>query len=197
MVTKVGKGVVPSKQQFVQTERGAHVEWGKLVLSNPAAAAVMHQLVAVMDRQNAVAISHQVLADLVGMHQTTIKKALRFLRENRWIQVVQLGQRGTVNAYVINEQVAWADYRDNKKLAIFSARIVASAADQDAVTLKPQKLRKVPIIYPPEEALPVGDLKPGDQESLPGLEPVVIGPAQVDVGDVEVIEASVAPRLKN
>lgn len=175
-MTKVGKGVVPSRQTWVQTQREAHVEWGKLVLHNPAAAAVMHQLVAVMDRQNAVAISHGTLADLVGMHQTTIKKALKYLKDNRWIQVVQLGQRGTVNAYVINTEVAWADYRENKKLAIFSARIVADAADQDEAALNPRKpLRKIPIIYPPEEALPVGDLRPGDQASLPGFEPVVVG----------------------
>jgi len=197
-MTRVGKSVVPSRQMWVQTQREAHVEWGKLVLNNPTAAAVMHQLVAVMDRQNAVAISHGTLAELVGIHQTTIKKALKYLRDNRWIQVIQLGQRGTVNAYVINTEVAWADYRENKKLAIFSARIVADAADQDVAALNPKKpLRKIPIIYPPEEALPVGDLKPGDQASLPGFEPVVVGsPSEPDEGeliDIQVME----DRLKN
>jgi hypothetical protein len=175
MVSKVGKAPVPKRQEFVQTQRTAHVEWGKLVLSNPTAAAVMHQLVAFMDRQNAVAISHTTLGELVGLHQTTIKKAIKYLRDHHWVQVIQLGQRGTVNAYVVNDQVAWADYRDNKRLAIFSARIIADAKDQDGLALAPAKLRKVPVIYPPEEALPVGDLRPGDQDSFPGFEPVLLG----------------------
>ena len=152
-------------------------------MSNPAAAAVMHQLVAIMDRNNAVAIAHSTLADLVGVHQTTIKKALKFHKEHRWIQVIQLVQRGTVNAYVINDQVAWADYRDNKRLAIFSARIVASADDQDALTLSSQKLRKVPIIHPPEQALPTGDWPMGEQAQLPGFEAVAEGAPMDDEED--------------
>lgn len=180
MSNKVGKPVTPRPQTWVQTEREAHVHWGRLVVSNPLAAAVMHQLVAIMDRNNAVCISHQTLADLVGCHYTTVKRALKYLETNNWVQVVQIGPRGTVNAYVINERVAWADYRENKKLAIFSARIVADAADQSQAALSPGKLRRVPIIHPPEEALPAGEWPPGSQTQLPGMESVVIGPPHSD-----------------
>ncbi|WP_448208609.1 helix-turn-helix domain-containing protein [Azospirillum sp. sgz302134] len=180
MSREVGKKVTPRAQTWVQTEREAHVQWGRLVVSNPLAAAVMHQLVAIMDRNNAVCISHQTLADLVGCHYTTVKRALKYLEKNNWVQVVQLGVRGTVNAYVINERVAWADYRDNKKLAIFSARIVADAADQSQAALSPGKLRRVPIIHPPEEALPAGEWPPGSQAQLPGMESVVVGPPRDD-----------------
>lgn len=175
-MTKSGlKPAVPKRQTFVQTERAAHVEWGRLVMSKPAAAAVMHQLIALMDKTNAVAISHSTLAELIGVHQTTVKKALKYLREHRWVQVVQLGPRGTVNVYVVNDRVAWADYRDNKRLSIFSARIVASAAEQDEVTLSTKALRKVPIIHPPEKALPSGEWPPGSQPTLEGMEPVAEG----------------------
>lgn len=180
MGREVGKPVSPKVQTWVQTEREAHVQWGRLVVSNPLAAAVMHQLVAIMDRSNAVCISHQTLADLVGCHYTTVKRALKYLETNNWVQVVQVGPRGTVNAYVINERVAWADYRDNKKLAIFSARIVADAADQSQAALAPGKLRRVPIIHPPEEALPAGDWPPGSQGQLPGMESVLVGPPRED-----------------
>lgn len=205
MPQKIGKPAVPAKQTWVQTEREAHVAWGRLVLAQPAAAAVMHQLVALMDRQNAVAISHQTLADLVGVHQTTVKKALRHLKENRWVQVVQLGQRGTVNAYVINDTLAWADYRENKRLAIFSARIVADAAEQNDVALSPGKLRRVPIIHPPEQAMPMGEWPPGGQTQLPGMEAVVVGPrddeaglpAQLDLDDTSRATAWVASLPRN
>jgi len=177
-----GKPAHPKKQTFVQTERDAHVQWGKLVMSRPAAAAVMHQLVALMDRQNAVAISHQTLADVVGCNERTVRRALEYLQDQRWVQVVKIGRRGTVNAYVINERVAWADYRENKRLAIFSARIVADAKDQDAPALSKDKLRKVPIIHPPEQALPSGEWPPGEQAQLPGMEAVAEGWPDEDEG---------------
>jgi len=182
------KPAVPKRQTFVQTERAAHVEWGKLAMSKPAAAAVMHQLIALMDRQNAVAISHQTLAELVDCNERTVRRALDHLQDQRWIQVIKIGKRGTVNAYVINDHVAWADYRDNKRLSIFSARIVADANDQDEATLTAHKLRKVPIIHPPEQALPSGDWPPGSQQTFEGMEPVAEGwpdgPQQTDLEDL-------------
>jgi len=177
-----GKPAHPKKQTFVQTERDAHVQWGRLVMSKPVAAAVMHQLVALMDRQNAVAISHQTLAELVGCHYTTVKNALRYLEDHRWVQVLRIGKRGTVNAYVINERVGWCDYRDNKRLAIFSARIIADAEDQSEAALSKDKLRKVPIIHPPEQALPSGEWPPGEQAQLPGMEAVAEGWPDEDEG---------------
>ena len=172
---------VPARQTFVQTDREAHVQWGRLAVKRPMAAAVMHQLVALMDRKSAVAISHATLATLVGIHQTTVKQALKYLRENNWLQQVQLGKRGTVNVYVVNSRVAWADYRDNLNLAAFDARIVADAQDQDASTLAVADLRKIPIIHPPEEALPEGEWPAGETGYLDGLEPVARGlPATAD-----------------
>lgn len=172
---EVAKPAVPKRQTFVQTEREAHVAWGRLAMTRPAAAAVMHQLVALMDRQNAIAISHQTLADLAGCNERTVRRALEYLQEQRWVQVIKIGKRGTVNAYVINDRVAWADYRDNKRLSIFSARIIADASDQDDLALSSKALRKVPIIHPPEQALPAGEWPPGSQPTFEGMEPVAKG----------------------
>lgn len=189
MGNKLGKAVVSQKQTWVQTERATHVAWGRLALTNPSAAAVMHQLVAVMDKQNAVAVSHKTLAALVGVSVTTVKRALGFLEESRWLQTVRIGPTGSVNAYVINERVAWADYRDNKRFAVFSARIVADVDDQTRLCLDPSDLRRVPVIHPPEEALPVGDWPPGAQAQLPGFEAVVTG-SPIDDDDLDLKEVS-------
>ena len=166
---------VPQKQTWVQTEREVHLKWGRLALQKPAAAAIMHQLIALMDRSNAVAISHGTLANLTGVHETTIKRGLKYLRANKWIQQVRLGRRGTVNVYVINSRVAWSDYRDNMRLAVFSAQIIADAFDQTKETLEIDDLQTVPIIHPPEQALPSGDWPEGETGFLDGLEPVVEG----------------------
>ncbi len=178
---KVARPVSPARQTWVQTERETHVAWGRLTLRNPRAAAVMHQLVALMDRENAVAISHGTLAKLVGCNERTIRRAIVDLESDRWVQVIQLGQRGTVNAYRVNDRVAWSDYRDNLRFSSFSARIVVAAEDQSEAALSLDELRKVPIIHPPEQALPKGEWPSGSQAQLPGMEAVVEG--MPDAGD--------------
>jgi hypothetical protein len=79
----------------------------------------------------------KTLAKLCGCGLNTVKRALDDLQKGRWIQVVQLGPTGTVNAYVVNSRVAWCDVRDNKKMALFSARVVADVEDQSEQVLRP------------------------------------------------------------
>ena len=171
----LGVPVVSGPRTWVQTERKAHEAWGQLTNRHPKAAAVMHYLVSNMGHQNAVVISQDTLADLVGVHRTTINRALQVLSDENWIQIVRFGARNTVNAYVINSNVAWGEKRDNIRFSVFSANVIASSKDQDAQTLSNRELRKLPIIYPPEEALPHGDGEPGAQIAFPGMEPVIVG----------------------
>ena len=175
-VKTLGTPVAYGPRTWVQTERKAHEAWGKLTMRSPRAAAVMHHLVANMGHQNAVVIAQKTLAKLTGCSVATLKRALSDLEAERWIQVVQIGQNGTVNAYVVNAQVAWGESRDQiGRLAVFQAAVVADAEDQPEGMLERSELRKLPIIYPPEEALAHGDGEPGAQMSLPGMEPVIEG----------------------
>lgn len=170
---------------FVQTERRAHEAWAKLIARSPTAAMVMHHLVARMGPQNAVVISQKTLAKLLGCHPDTVKRAVADLVKDRWVQVVQVGGRGTVNAYVVNDTIAWGQKRDQRpNLSVFSAQVVADAEDQTPATLSVQELRRLPLIYPPEEALPSGPGEPGAQMLLSGMEPVIEGPPrQMDIED--------------
>lgn len=169
------KRAVPKQQTFVQTQREAHLQWGKLAIKKPSAAGVLHQLVALMDRQNAIAISHSLLAKMVGVNERSVRRSIDYLIENHWIQCIQLGKRGTVNVYLVNARVAWSDYRDNLKLAVFDARIIADFEDQDSVALSVDKMKIVPVIHPPEQALPTGEWPPGSQPTFDGMEPTLEG----------------------
>jgi hypothetical protein len=180
MTGPIGKAVVSKKQSFVQIEREALHEWSRFMMKHQRAASVLGHLTALMDKQAAVAISHKTLAKICGCSLPTIKRALDDLQNGNWIQVVQLGPSGTVNAYVINSRVAWCDLRDNKKMAIFSARIVADSDDQSQQTLSNEKLRRVPIVHPPEEALPAGEWPEGAQTQLPGMEQIAVGQYEDD-----------------
>ena len=161
---------------FVQTERRAHEAWAALIKRSPTAAMVMHHLVAKMGHQNAVVIGQKTLAKLMGCHPDTVKRAIATLEADRWIQVIQVGGRGTVNGYVVNDAVAWGQKRDDRQtLSVFSARVVADAEDQTPITLKATELRRLPMVYPPEQAIPTGLGEEGAQMLLEGTEPVLEG----------------------
>jgi hypothetical protein len=172
---EIGKAAVPKRQEFVQIERAALHEWARWVMKHQRAASVLGHMVALMDKQAAVVISHKTLGKLCGCSQPTIKRALAELEKGNWIQVVRIGQTGSVNGYVVNAKLAWCDLRDNLKMALFSARIVADAEDQTEQTLSAKKLRRVPMLHPPEQALPAGEWPINAQTQLPGLERVTVG----------------------
>lgn len=164
-MSKVG----PVRGTWVQTERAAHEAWAGLIGRQPRAAALLHLLVANMDRSGALVASQATLANLMGVSVATVKRALIVLSDECWVDVVRVGsERGGVNAYVVNRRVAWADKRENQRYASFDARILVSESEQDAPArddLPP--LRQMPSLSPGDMQLPHGEgLPPPVQPSL-------------------------------
>jgi DNA-binding transcriptional MocR family regulator len=117
-------------------------------------------------------VSQKTLGKLLGRSLDTIQRAIRDLEAERWIEVVKLNGPGTVSAYVVNDQVAWGQSRDQLRLSRFSATVVADADDQDTTTLESRDLRRIPALFPGERQLPSGESEPPpSQPSLDGLEP--------------------------
>jgi len=135
----------------------------------------MHLLTARVRNNNAVVISHKTLARLLGVKSvTTIKAALAVLEADRWIEVRQIGQNGTVNAYVINDRVAWSGARDGIRYSLFSATVIAASDEQpDVEELGHQEpLRRLPSLFRDEAQLPSGNgLPPPSQPFFEGMEP--------------------------
>lgn len=159
---------------WVQTERAAHEAWAALLRESAPAAQLMHLLVARVGDHNAVVISQQNLAELMGKSRDTVKRAIALLRERRWIEVRQIGDRGTVNAYVLNDRIAWTGPRDGIRYSLFSAAVVISDREQpDQHELGEQPaLRRIPSLYAGERQLPTGPgLDPPSQPTIPGMEP--------------------------
>lgn len=154
---------------WVQTERAAHEAWAGLIGRQPRAAALLHLLVANMDRSGALVASQATLASLMGVSVATVKRALVVLSDECWIDVVRVGsERGGANAYVVNRRVAWADKRENQRYASFDARILVSEAEQAApVRDNLPPLRQMPSLSPGDMQLPHGDgLPPPAQPPL-------------------------------
>lgn len=160
------------RQTWVQTDRAAHEAWGRLTISSPRAAALMHHLVAQMDQSAAVVASHAALASITGMSASTIKRAINDLKAGNWIEVIQLGGKGGALAFVINSNVGWATRRDKLHLAVFTARVIAVGDEQEQGYLERPALHQIPILTNGEQQLPTGPgEEPPSQPSIDGLEP--------------------------
>ena len=158
---------------WVQTERAAHEAWAALIAKAPKAAQIMHILTANIGEHNAVVISQKNLMRLTGTSRRTVQRALSVLEKDRWIELRQIGQNGTINAHVINDRVAWSGKRDGIRYSLFSAAIVLSDDEQpDSEKLGQQPaLRPLPSLFQDEHQLPTGDgLPPPSEPSLPGME---------------------------
>ena len=159
------------KGQWVQTERKAHEAWAALIRKSPMAAQVMHILTSRIGEHNAVVISQKNLARLVGGSERGVRDALSLLKDDSWIEVRQIGGRGTVNAHIVNDRVAWSGKRDGIRYSLFSANVILSDDEQpDVENLDRQNpLRRLPMIG--EHQLPNGDgLAPPSQPDLPTME---------------------------
>lgn len=159
---------------FVQTDLATHEAWSQLTMDKPAAAALLHKLVVLADRDNTIIASHSVLAEHMGVSAMTIRRALKVLIEGDWIDVAQIGGAGTVNAYVLNATVAWRKRRDGMKFATLRGTVLLSGSEQGERTLSEQSrpLRPLPGMHAGEAQLPSGSgLPPVSQPSLPGMEP--------------------------
>lgn len=169
--SEIGAPAKSKPGQWVQTERKTHEAWASLVMRKPRAAALAHHLVAQMGHQNAVVIPQGVLAKLMGCSVDTVQRAVRDLVAEKWISVVRLG-RGKEAAYVVNDRVAWGQSRDQLRLSVFSAAVVADYEDQDEALLGHGDLRRIPTLYPGEQQMPAGPGEdPPSQPAIPGLEP--------------------------
>lgn len=170
---------LPAKQlrgTWVQTERAAHEAWAHFLSLKGAVAAsrVMHLLLARMGDNNAVVISQKAIAGLLSCDVRTVRRAVSMLKEHNWLEIRQIGDRGTVNAYVVNDRVAWTGKREGIRYSLFSAAVVISEDEQpDRDELGQQNaLHRVPDMFLGERQLPTGDgLPPPSEPSLPGMEP--------------------------
>lgn len=164
----------PIQGAWVQTERAAHEAWAALMRENPSAAMLMHILVARLGQHNAVVISQKVLGDLMGKSRDTVKRAVATLKDRNWVEVRQIGDRGTVNAYIVNDRIAWTGKRDGIRYSLFSATVVVSDEEQpDRNNLSQHPaLKRLPDLLPGEAQLPSGaGLPPISQPTFPGMEP--------------------------
>jgi hypothetical protein len=167
----IGTPASKNSRRWVQTERAAHEAMGLLALKNPKAIAVLHRLISLMGHQNAVVIGQDVLAHLVGISLRSVSRAIAALATEKWIEIINVG-KGTTRAYIVNDRVAWGQPRDQLRLSVFSAQVIADWNEQDPALLGNGALRHIPTLFHNEQQLPSGPGEPPpSQPFLSDMEP--------------------------
>lgn len=112
---------------------------------------------------NAVTISQAALGKILGLSRSTISRATKYLAENKYVQIVKVGN---VSTYVVNERIAFAGSAGQRK-AVFSATVVAHECEQEEGWEDVKKLKALPVIYEDERViLGSEELPPPDQTDL-------------------------------
>lgn len=157
--------VTPRPNDFVQVTRGYINDLANLADRSMPAFKVFTFLLERMTKQNAVVVSQGTLAEILNYDKSTISRAVKVLRTENWVQVVNIG---TSFGYLVNNRVAWRD-RSDKKLGFFSADVVVSASEQkeSIEALESQPLRHIPNVKQGETVISAGeDLPPPDQKDM-------------------------------
>lgn len=99
-----------------------------LAVKYPRAHAVLYFLVDQMDNQNAIIVSINTLAELMGVSRQTVSNSIKILKDTNFIEV---HKSGSSNVYSVNNSVFWKSHQKNRKYAKFSANVIISSEEQD------------------------------------------------------------------
>lgn len=173
MMLKAKQAMGQPITHFAMVELHALEGLGMLVRSHPKAAELMLTLIRQMPPGSGgvVVCGRQAMREMLDCSMPTVERALRVLIEGGWVQRMRIG---SAHALAINHRVAWVGPRGAIQHAVFSATVIASRTEQDAMSLNPPPSKHVPILAPGEHALAVGQgSEPPSQPELDGVPPVV------------------------
>lgn len=79
-----------------------------------------------MDGTNALVVSMNALSEIMQLSRQTISKAIKYLSDNGWVCVMKTG---TTNVYIVNPEVAWTSYADQKATCNFKANVILCGSE--------------------------------------------------------------------
>lgn len=97
-----------------------------LATNHPKAQAILLFLLDQMDKYNAVVCSYQVLQETLGIAQATIARGIKVLKDKGFIAIYK---SGTSNVYVVNDDLAWSSWGNNRQYCKFPANVILSATE--------------------------------------------------------------------
>ena len=114
-----------------------------LAIKYPKAHAILYFLVDQMDNYNACVCSSKVLEEVLGISRQTVFKNIKLLKDLGFLAVFK---SGNANVYVINDEVYWKSWGNNRKYSKFPANVILGLSEQEKeyqVNLKNIKSKKI------------------------------------------------------
>jgi hypothetical protein len=125
-------------KDFVMLYRQFINQIADLGVRDPLALQVLLFLVKHMDNRNALAVTMSLIADITGLTRQTVSKKIKILEAEGWIAIGKIGKQ---NVYIVNPDVVWTSYQDDKSYCRFDAKVMLDPNDN--WKLKSQDTAKV------------------------------------------------------
>lgn len=113
-------------RDFVKVFRNHIDDIAKLARENGKAYDLFMLLIKHMDGTNALCVSNKALQELLNCSKPTVCKAVNYLRENGWVCILK---SGTSNVYIVNPEVAWTSYGNQKSYCQFQSNVLLSSSE--------------------------------------------------------------------
>ena len=111
---------------FVMLYRDHIPELRWLMKKSGIASGILHFILEHMDYQNALICPSSVLEDYFDISRTTAHRAIKLLKDNGFIDILKMG---TSNVYIINEEIAWSSWENQKQYYKFNGNVLISAKE--------------------------------------------------------------------
>lgn len=109
---------------------------------NPKALSVLLFILEYMDNYNAVVCSYQVLQEALDFSQATVARSIKYLKDKNLIYVKKTG---TANVYIVNPELVWRSWGNNKKYCQFPANVLLAESEQEAIKISYTKNKELEI----------------------------------------------------
>ena len=122
-------------RDFVQLYRNNINNVANVACENRQAFRFLMFLIEHMDGTNSLCVSTTAIAEILNCSKATVGRSIKYLRENGWVCVLKTG---TSNVYIVNPDVAWTSYGNQKKYCKFQSTVLLSSTE-NAEYLKNRK----------------------------------------------------------
>ena len=130
-------------KDFIQLYRNHVDDIAKLAGENYTAYKMFTLLIKHMDGNNALIVSRTALSELLECTEKTISRAVKYLKENGWICVLK---SGTSNVYIVNPEIAWTSYGNQKQYCQFQSNILLSSTENAEYMNNPKAIDYFKIV---------------------------------------------------
>lgn len=113
-------------KDFIQLYRNQVDNIATLAGENYTAYKLLMLLIKHMDGTNALCVSNNALQELLSCGKATVCRSTKYLKDNGWICILK---NGTANVYIVNPEVAWTSYGNQKQYCKFQANVLLSSSE--------------------------------------------------------------------